>query len=391
MGYTLSRSQLLFDLYVAFECAKHNKSNKSYVRNFESNLNQNLNKLCDELYERRYKPQPSVCFIITDPKKREIFAANFRDRVVHHLYYNYTYELFNSTFIEDSYSCRIGKGIHYGVERLYKHIRSVTDNFHKEGYVLKMDIKGYFVHINRHKLLDIANNVLDKMASHKSRLSGLKYIDIIDYEFVHYLNEILILTDPTDGCIFKSDISEWNGLPRSKSQFFTDKWCGIPIGNLTSQLFSNVYLNVLDQYMKRVLKLKHYGRYVDDFYVVSETKDKLKEIIPNITSFLKKELFLDINQGKTQIKSTKHGVSFIGGYIKPHRIYVSNSTINRISKKINTIHLNEPEYIEASINSMLGIFSHYKSNTVKCHIMNKNKELKFIGYFDEDYNHFNTF
>ena len=102
--YSLSKTKLLFDLYYAFQCAKRHKSSKEYVKVFESNLHENLVELRDELYERRYKPQPSVCFIISDPKKREIFAANFRDRIVHHLYYNYTYDMFNRTFIEDSYS-----------------------------------------------------------------------------------------------------------------------------------------------------------------------------------------------------------------------------------------------------------------------------------------------
>ena len=105
----LDKVQLYFDLYYAFVCAKKHKSKKQYVLDFEKNLKDNLLELTNELFERRYKPQPSVCFIVEEPKKREIFAANFRDRIVHHLYYNYTYELFNNTFIEDSYSCRKGK------------------------------------------------------------------------------------------------------------------------------------------------------------------------------------------------------------------------------------------------------------------------------------------
>ena len=155
--YTLSKTRLLFDLYYAFQCAKKHKANKEYVKIFENDLHNNLIELCDELYERRYKPQPSICFIFTDPKRREIFAANFRDRIVHHLYYNYTYDLFNRTFIEDSYSCRKGKGTHYGIHRIEKHIRQESENYTKETYVLKMDIKGYFIHINRPLLLSLVN------------------------------------------------------------------------------------------------------------------------------------------------------------------------------------------------------------------------------------------
>ena len=106
MSFVLSKNQLLFDLYKAFYDAKKHKSNRSYILKFESNLDENLSQLCKELWNRTYQPRPSNCFIITYPKKREVFAADFRDRIVHHLYYNYTYQLFDNTFIEDSYSCR---------------------------------------------------------------------------------------------------------------------------------------------------------------------------------------------------------------------------------------------------------------------------------------------
>lgn len=145
MPYKITKDQLFFDLYAAFLCAKKHKSNKDYVKKFEENLYENLSELCDELWNRTYKSKPYVCFVIEYPKKREIFAANFRDRIVHHLFYNYTYALFDSTLIEDSYSCRIGKGTYYGIERLDHHIRSCSENYTKKTYVLKMDIRGYSI------------------------------------------------------------------------------------------------------------------------------------------------------------------------------------------------------------------------------------------------------
>lgn len=395
MSYSLSRNQLLYDLYIAFECAKRHKTTKEYVKRFEEDLNVNLNELCDELYERRYKPQPSICFIITDPKKREIFAANFRDRVVHHLYYNYTYTLFNSTFIEDSYSCRVGKGTHYGVDSLENHIKSVTDKYKKRGYVLKMDIMGYFIHINRLRLLEITNETFDRMYTHKVCGSNGKYhyCDIIDFDFLRYLNELLILLDPTEGCIFRSPVSAWKTLPKSKSLFFTDINCGIPIGNLTSQLFSNVYMNVFDQYVKRVLKCRHYGRYVDDFYIVDTDRKKLLGYVPEIAKFLKENFKLDINQGKTQLYNTDSGVPFLGMYLKPYRRYVSNRCLKRMNGKLSEINVNTvmDKDIECSINSMLGIFTHCNSYNVKVNLMNNYKVLQYYGYFNEDYSHFNVF
>lgn len=377
--YLLTKEKLLFDLYYAFQCAKKHKSNKEYVKKFERNLHDNLVELRDELYERRYKPQPSVCFIVTEPKKREIFAANFRDRVVHHLYYNYTYELFNRTFIEDSYSCRKGKGTHYGIRRLDKHIRQESENYTKEAYVLKMDIKGYFIHINRPLLLSIVNKELDK-AEKKRCFHNL------DFYFIRYLSREIILLNPIKNCLIKSRKSEWESLDKSKSLFFTDEGCGLPIGNLTSQLFSNVYLNYLDQFMKRELHCKHYGRYVDDFYVVSKDKVFLKTIIKEIEIFMMSSLHLEIQTKKTQIINVKHGVEFLGAFIKPYRTYLSTKTIRRMRKHLHYFNTHDTDKdVENMINSYLGIFSHYKSNKVKKEMMDKTIKIqkygKFVGYY----------
>lgn len=172
MSYRLTKTQLLFDLYYAFECAKKHKKSKRYVKIFESRLHDNLLSLCDDLYNRTYQTLPSSCFIINHPKKREVFAADFRDRIVHHLYYNYTHQIFERTFIEDCYSCIKNKGTHYGIHRLEQYIREESNNYQDNCYILKMDIKGYFMNINRNILLDEALKTLNKMRYHK--ISGKK-------------------------------------------------------------------------------------------------------------------------------------------------------------------------------------------------------------------------
>lgn len=382
--YILSKTRLLYDLYYAFQCAKKHKSNKEYVKIFEKDLHKNLVDLRDELYERRYKPQSSICFIITDPKRREIFAANFRDRIVHHLYYNYTYDLLNRTFIEDSYSCRKGKGTHYGIRRLDKHIRQESENYAKETYVLKMDIKGYFIHINRPLLLSLVNDTLNKVIP--------IYGDKLDFNFLKYLSKVIVLLNPVENCIVRSNKNEWKLLDKSKSLFYSDENCGLPIGNLTSQLFSNVYLNVLDQYMKRVLRCKHYGRYVDDFYVVSKDKDFLKSIIKEVEEFIMSSLHLEIQTKKTQIINVKHGVEFLGGFVKPYRIYLSNKTIRRMRRHLyNFRKYGTDKNVENMINSYLGMFSHYKSNKVKKEIMNRTTSIKEYGNFAGYYSKFICF
>lgn len=380
--YLISKDKLLLDLYYAFQCAKKHKSNKEYVKVFESDLHNNLVKLRDEIYERKYKAQPSICFIITEPKRREVFAAEFRDRIVHHLYYNYTYELFDKTFIEDSYSCRKNKGTHYGIFRLYKHIREESENYTKPTYVLKMDIKGYFIHINRQILLSIVNKTFEKMMFKKINNNGKKYCDLIDFELLRYLSKEIILLNPIENCIVRSRKKEWDKLEKSKSLFYSDSDCGLPIGNLTSQLFSNVYLNVLDQYMKRVLHCKHYGRYVDDFYVVSDDKYFLKNIIAKINVFMNDELKLEMQNKKTIIINANNGVDFLGAFVKPYRIYLSNKTIKRINRALYCFQRKGTNKdVSNMINSYLGMFSHYSSNLIKKHIFDKTSRIYNYGYF----------
>lgn len=313
MSFTLSREQLLADLYQAYYDARRHKRNKPYQLRFEADLERNLNALCDELYNRTYKPYPSTCFIITDPKKREVFAADFRDRIVHHLYYNYTHELYERTFIYDSYSCIRGRGTHFGIRRLEQHIRQESQHYTVPCYVLKMDISGYFMHINRQLLLSICLATLERMSTHRV----LKHVqkmwqEVVDMDFVRYLTTEIVLLNPIEDCRLHGSEEEWADLPKSKSLFHSPAGCGLPIGNLTSQLFSNVYLNVLDQYVKRKLRCRHYGRYVDDFYVVSADKEFLLAVAERVKEMLQVRLHLEINDGKTKVLSVWNGVDFLG-------------------------------------------------------------------------------
>ena len=248
----LTREKLLRLLYIAFYDARRHKAKMSYVLRFEENLKQNIEELCDELLSRNYKPLPSKCFLVFRPKKREVFAAQFRDRVVHHLYYNMTHELFERTFIADTYSCIPGRGTHLGVERMRDHMRRESLNWHKRSYVMKLDIRGYFMHINRAKLLKIATESLQIMADHKVGMtddvpipSGVlltpatRWRDIRDMDFIMWITEQIVMLDPMDNCIIVGDDSDWEGMDRAKCMRYAEKGLALPIGNLTSQLFSN--------------------------------------------------------------------------------------------------------------------------------------------------------
>lgn len=375
--YHLTREQLLADLHAAFTDAKRHKSKKAYVKRFEQQLERNLQVLCDELWNRTYQARPSTCFIIHEPKKREVFAAEFRDRIVHHLYYNYTHELFERTFIRDSYSCIPKRGTHDGILRLQQHIRQESLNYIEKCFVLKMDISGYFMHINRERLLEIALSSLGRMATHRvMKRVPMRWLDMIDMDFVSYLTREIVLLNPTENCHIVGDVSEWNDLPYEKSLFHSPAGCGLPIGNLTSQLFSNVYLNELDQFIKRELHCKHYGRYVDDFYIVSADKISLLSYVDRVRAFLEDKLHLQLHEGKVFLCPVQYGTGFLGMYIKPWRLVVLKDGLLRMGDKMNSLYRQQSKGLislsrwATAVSSFRGILTHGYSKYIE-----KNFEL----------------
>lgn len=290
--------------------------------------------------------------------------------------------VYERTFIADSYSCIKGRGTHYGIRRLEHHIRSISLNYTRRTYVLKMDIKGYFMNIDRKILLEICLNTFDRMQKHKSDQADKTWGEKLDYPFIRYLSEVIIMNDPVRGCRRIGRFSDWNTLPKTKSLFHSPKGCGLPIGNLTSQLFSNVYMNEYDQFMKRELRCKAYGRYVDDSFVVGNHKEELRSTAKTATVFLKQRLELEVHPDKTIICHADHGVGFLGAYLKPHRRYIHRKTLHRISNGIKRVIVYEkPAIICNSLNSYLGILSHYYSYRLRYHIMRLNSELFRYGYF----------
>lgn len=389
--FHITKEQLLIDLFKAYYDARRHKRNTGNQLKFEVNLEENLVRLRDELIDYTYKVGRSTCFIIEDPKKREIFAADFRDRVVHHLVYNYIMPIFERTFITDSYSCRKGKGVLFGIQRLAHHVRSCSQNYSYTCYVLKMDIQGYFMNINRIRLLEIVKEELQKYALQKSP-SGEKWREILDYELISYLLKEIILTDPTLNCIIKGSKSNWNGLPANKSLFHTPHDCGLPIGNLTSQLFSNIYLNKLDQYVKRKLRGKHYGRYVDDFYIVSRNRAQLEIHKEMIRDYLKEELGLVLHPKKTVIENAFYGITYLGAYVKPYRSYLDNKTRRRIFRKIDAFYqITDKNRLLAGINSYLGYMKHFKSRKMKEKLFAHKEYWKPFGTFETAYSKFVLF
>lgn len=371
--------QLLIDLFLAYFNARKNKRNTVSALEFELNYEKEILKLYQELKDGSYKISKSIMFIIFDPVQREIVASSFRDRVVHHLIYNYINPIFEPTFIHDSYSCRKGKGTLYGIKRINKFIKSCSNNYKKEAYILKLDISGYFMSINKEILW---NKIKKTLIKNKNKCN-------FDFSLSLSLIKRVVFHDYTKNHIIRGSKDDWMGLPKSKSLFFAKNNCGLAIGNLTSQLFSNVYLNEFDHFIKRNLKIKYYGRYVDDFILISKEKEKLKRSINHIKKYLKTELGLEINNKKIYLQGFNKGVNFLGAIIKPSRLYVNNKAKNNFYHKIyevNKITKNnevkiKKDMILSSINSYLGIMKHYNTYKLRKKILSTKLDSSFFKFF----------
>lgn len=362
--------QLLVDLFKAYRDARRHKRSKRSQLAFEMHHERKLIALHKSIVERHYRPLPSIAFVSKKPVLREVFAADFQDRVVHHLIFNHINPVFEKTFIEDSYSCRAGKGTLYGVRQLEGFIQECSEGCSKDAYILKLDVKGYFYSINRQLLYDMVRTTLE---SRRHELA-------IDFNTLDYLIRTTIFNDPTKKVKKVRDDATWSTLPRDKSLFFAKEGCGLPIGNLTSQLFSNIYMNVLDRFVRDELGVEHYGRYVDDFVLVHRDKGFLLECIGRIRDFLREALYLTLHPKKIYLQHYSRGVRFLGAYIKPDVTFIDRRTktafyrlvdqINRefAARKEDEAYLNS---LLSSINSYLGIMRHFATFKLRQKILSK--------------------
>ena len=240
------------------------------------------------------------------------------------------------------------------------------------------------MHIIRQRLLEIATASILKMANHRVSISGTStWEEVIDIDFILWLTAEIALLDPQENCEIVGDPSNWNGIDKAKCMRYAEKGRALPIGNLTSQLFSNVYLNEFDQYIKRVLLCRHYGRYVDDSTVVDASHDWLLSIVPEIRDFLDSELGLELHMGKVRIQEIHHGVEFLGAFIKPYRDYVSRKTYQRMIQKLRMLDLRNVDRAVSSVNSYLGVLSHSASYNLRNDLF-VNSKIAEVVEFDGD-------
>ncbi len=277
----------------------------------------NLAALHADLASKTYKHGGYHAFKINDPKPRDIHKASVRDRLVHHAIYRILYPYFDRKFIFDSYSCRQEKGTHRAINRLREFAAKVSKNHTRTAWVLKCDIRKFFASIDHAILLKVIKRHVD------------------DTDTLWLLAAVI-------------------------GSFHTDARLGVglPLGNLTSQLLVNIYMNVFDHFMKRNLKATHYIRYADDFVLLDERKEYLENLLPQITAFLESLLRLALHPNKVSIATIASGVDFLGWVHFPHQRVLRTTTKRRMMNNLGT------ESKEESVSSYLGMLSHGNTHKI---------------------------
>lgn len=316
---------LLRELWIAYDVARKGKRSTVDEHQFELNAMEDIINLRDSLIRHYYKPSRGVAFIVHDPVIREIVAAPFRDRVIHHFLFNICAKWWDRRFSADSYSCRVGKGTLYGQKRLAHHIRQVTENYTRQAFSVKLDIQGYFMSLNHDLLYERVLWGLERQFFHSKLPDSENDIRCHPadkhklYNLLKYIWHEIIYDEPMEGIRIHGHRRDWDKLPKNKSLFNQPKERGIVIGNLTSQLLSNIFLDQLDRFVQFDLGYKHYGRYVDDFFIIvpMEQREQLLRDVSVIEKYLRLELKLTLHPHKQYKQPVDKGVPFIGAVVYP--------------------------------------------------------------------------
>jgi retron-type reverse transcriptase len=301
------------------------KKNKKDVQEFGRNLMQNIISLHSDLKNKTYRHGEYKSFKINDPKARDIHKSSVRDRLLHHAIYRILYPYFDKEFIYDSYSCRLEKGTHKAIEKFKHFFGKVSKNNTKACWILKCDIKKFFANIDHELLLEILVS------------------NIEDENVTRLLGEVIGSFNTKD----REDV-------------------GLPLGNLTSQLLVNIYMNEFDQFVKNILHEKYYIRYADDFVFMSDDKIYLEQLIPKISDFLENNLKLSLHPDKLFIKTLTSGVDFLGWVHFPKHRVVRTSTKKRMFRNVVA-----KKGKEETVQSYLGLLKYGNTERLKRIILEK--------------------
>lgn len=360
------------------DCLRNKRGTNSYTR-FTFSYEGQLVWLWERIRTATYKPGYSYTFIVDYPVTREIFAASFIDRVVHHYIALRIEPILDALFVDQgnvSKNCRKGEGNLKMVQEVAAMLREVSEDYTTDAYIFKGDFANFFMSIDKAVLWEMIDDFV------RGHYEGE------DIECLLYLLSVTIFHNPQERCIRKSPIEKWKPLPKRKSLFYTERGKGMAIGNLPSQLLANFIASAFDEWLMRVQGITHYRRFCDDFIIVTKNKERLLELIPQMEHYLDEQLNMSLHPDKRYIQHYSKGVKMVGAVIKPGRIYIANRTVGKFYDKIR--HYNaladqglQAQYVEKfvqTINSYLGMMVHYNTYNIRKHIGNDLILPKWAGY-----------
>ncbi|MDX8389073.1 MAG: reverse transcriptase domain-containing protein [Mariprofundaceae bacterium] len=372
----------LFDfesVYRAYIACRRGKRMSRNTQRYEVRLLDQLVETTEALQSRRWQPARSVAFVCTRPKSREIHAADFADRVVHHLLVPKLEALYEPIFIYDSYSNRKEKGTHAAVARLQSFMQKASKSGKERAYFLQLDIRNFFNRIDRRILLSLLQSHLEKSLK-QGRVDRQTCSDI------YWLCQTLLDRNPAEGAILRGDRSSFEKVPAYKQLANAPEGTGIAIGNLTSQFFANVYLHELDQFIKHTLKCRYYLRYVDDFVLLDASQNQLANWYDQIEQFLTDKLGLALKEHNEAIPVSS-GCDFLGYVVRPGYRLVRRRVVGHCRDKLQEaeaqiIHRNssgatlnlQPEWrdrLQATLASYRGHFKHAGSFKLEARLFNE--------------------
>lgn len=347
-------------VFAAFEdCCRHKRTSKACIDYCEIAA-EDLPVLAYELYSGTYEPGVSTCFLVKYPKYREVFAACFRDRIVHHFLYLLLNPLFEARFVTQgnvSFNCRKGFGTLAAQRAAFHAIRQATDNYRVKAWTYRGDLVSFFMSIDKRILWA-------KMEPFIRVTYKGKYMDIL-----LNITRIVVFHCPEKLCVFNTDTAEWaKHVESHKSLFGNDDYHGMPIGNLTTQIFANFLLSYFDDYVIAWMQSHglpvYYTRFVDDFVIVCRAKSLLSQMIKDLRLYLQADLQIRLHTDKFHFQPASHGMMFVGAYLKNYRMYLSNRTFARFQERVHgfnamfenkqTVTYADIRRIEQVINSYLG-------------------------------------
>ena len=365
-----------FEAY--FDC-RRNKRNTANALEYEVCFEDVLIRLTDSINARSYTPSRSIAFVVTRPRYREVFAADFVDRVLHHWIVLRIEPLLEQTFSPRTFNCRKGKGTMAAVRQLKEDIMDCSEHYTKDCWVATADMRSFFMSIPKRRLADIVDQfIVDNYEGD-------------DKEDLRWLTEMYIMHCPENNCVLKSPEEMWNMFPHSKSLRYGDGTHGEPIGNLISQILANYYLNEFDWMLESEFGFRYHGRYVDDFYIVSRDNRKILAAMPAIRAYLA-GIGITLHPCKFYCQHYTKGVRFVGNIVKADRVYVLNRTVNGLREAIERLNTNAKKAANASetrcdetvwcggvaglmekdvssVNSYLGFMRHCNSYAVRRRIL----------------------